>query len=350
MSPITESDSLPEGVLAPSHRRLTAPDPTPTFDVRPLIASDIDEVRGLFLRSFGHAMTDKLWLWKYGENRGLAVVARDKLNRVAAHYGGMRRDIHFRGQPAVALQIGDVMVPPEARQALSRNGPFFQVSSFMLDNQIGYGKPHLLGFGFPNTRAMRLGEKLGLYAEVDQIIEASWDAKPCLSGWWKVSPIDLHSPSDASHFHKLSLTMRKALVDKILPVRSLTWWEHRYAQNPTHQYKLLWLTSKWFSKRLGAFVLRVPGEHNAPWELMDWVCAPAHISHLVCAARSYVAQSQGASVNAWCTSSVANWLTKLGGQRVALDVRIPTSIRQAGPAPEDLRGRWWLTGGDTDFR
>lgn len=322
----------------------------PTFDVRPLNASDIDDVKALFLRSFGHSMTDKFWQWKYGENRGLAVIARDRLNHLAAHYGGMRREIHFQGQPAIALQIGDVMVPPEARQALSRNGPFFQASSFMLDTQIGYGKPHLLGFGFPNTRAMRLGEKLGLYAEVDQIIEASWEAELCLPWSWRVTPLNLESHSDVSQLHKLSEIMHKALPEKIIPIRSPSWWQHRYSKHPTYQYKLLWLKSVWFSRHLGAFVLRIPSEKNSPWELMDWICAPAYIPRLIQAAKSYVAQSGGVAVHAWCTRSVADWLTQSGGKLVELNVRIPTSVRQLGPTPQDLKGRWWLMGGDTDFR
>jgi len=33
-----------------------------------------------------------------------------------------------------------------------------------------------------------------------------------------------------------------------------------------------------------------------------------------------------------------------------LDVFVPANAWTAGPPIEKLIGRWWLTGGDTDFR
>lgn len=315
--------------------------------------TDVDAIRALFFRSFGETMTEDLWHWKYGDDRGLAIVRQGSDGQLTAHYGAMRRDIHFLGQAALAIQIGDVMVPPEARGALSRNGPFFQVASTMLDTQIGYGKPHLIGFGFPNTRAMRLGEKLGLYAEVDQIIEAQWSPRVCPSWRWRIKSLDLHDPENAKQLDDLWVQMRALLSQKIVPVRNSAWWRHRYVHHPERQYKLFWIIDAVFRRPLAAFVLRpapAGSEQLSPWELMDWVCTPKHVHHVISAARSVVANAQGCGLMAWCSTSIVQQMNPSEGQLTPLDVKIPTSVRQPGPPPETIRGCWWLTGGDTDFR
>jgi len=316
-------------------------------------SSDTEAIRALFFRSFGEAMSEALWHWKYGNGRGLALIRRGSDGNLTAHYGAIRRPVCFRGHDAVAIQIGDVMVPPEARGALSRNGPFFQVASTMLDTQIGYGKPHLLGFGFPNTRAMRLGEKLGLYAEVDHIVEARWTPAACLPWRWNIKMLNLDVLENAIALDRLWLRMRDFLPTHTVPIRNSAWWQHRYLQHPERRYQLYWIMDAIFRRPTAAFVLRAAPsgrEHEMPWELMDWVGHPGHVDRVISAARTVVAKAGGGALLAWCSSAVAQRMNPSEGEFTPLDVKIPTSVRQPGPALDAIRGNWWLTGGDTDFR
>ena len=118
-------------------------------------------MRALFAATFGHEMSDAHWRWKYGGGRGAAVGVWEN-RRLSAHDGGVARDILFFGEPQSAAQSCDVMVAPSGRATLSRQGPLFLAAATYLENQLGYGNPHLLGVGFPNLRAWKAPARLGL--------------------------------------------------------------------------------------------------------------------------------------------------------------------------------------------
>ena len=68
---------------------------------------------------------------------GEATGVRNASGKLVAHYGAMPRPILFFGQDAMAVQIGDVMVLPEARGVWSRSGPFSTATRLYLDERIG---------------------------------------------------------------------------------------------------------------------------------------------------------------------------------------------------------------------
>ena len=80
--------------------------------------------RDLFQSVFGQPMSQAHWQWKYANGHGEATGVRNASGKLVAHYGAMPRPILFFGQDAMAVQIGDVMVLPEARGVWSRSGPF----------------------------------------------------------------------------------------------------------------------------------------------------------------------------------------------------------------------------------
>ena len=137
-------------------------------------AGQLGEVQSLFQRVFKHAMSESLWCWKYAGGRGVAVGARAPSGELLAHYGGTLRSVLLMGHPTLAVQIGDVMVAQEGRAALSHKGPFGMVVQAFFERHVGVGTGPALGFGFPNARHMRLGERLGHYAQVDKIFELTW--------------------------------------------------------------------------------------------------------------------------------------------------------------------------------
>ena len=106
---------------------------------------------------------------------GAGVVVRED-DEIVAYFGGMERRILFNGVPVTAFQSGDSMVAREHRGTLSKRGPFFLSVAAFQDRYLGNGRPYLISYGFPNERAMRLAERLGMYTQIGALFEIYWPA------------------------------------------------------------------------------------------------------------------------------------------------------------------------------
>lgn len=300
----------------------------------------------LFEATFGYPVSSKHFRWKYRDARHPGVGLRAADGSLVAFYGGMPRAIHYFGRPETAVQVGDVMVRPDTQGVLSKNGPFRRCCSTYIERSIGHDRPYLLGFGFPERRAMRLAEKQGLYVCVDEIQELSWPAEAGRPGWLtSTRPIN-HGNIDC--INALWQQMAPHFHDAIIGVRDADWFDKRYRQHPEGHYSL-WLTvHRWSRKPLVAFVLRERQDDSV--ELIDIVGAPDQFVHAVASARRHAGKLGKSRLTAWMTrSQLALWRAT---QPASTDtgVRVPLSVITPGPSPDEVRGHWWLMGGDTDFR
>jgi SAM-dependent methyltransferase len=329
--------------------------------VRPLLRlgavaqAESPAMRRLFEQVFGQPLTPADWHWKYGDGRGSAVGLWQG-DRLLAHYGGITRTIRMDGADVPACQVGDVMVLPEANAGLARQGAFQQVAATALARSIGWGRRHLLGYGFPNARALRVAQRLGLYEPVDQVLQLEWPAPP--AGRWAdrllaTEPVraDALQPGQPvwRALQELWSAMHTALPHALLPVRDPAWIRHRYGRRPGVAYQVYLLRRRLGGQAVGAFVLRLHADHA---ELMDLIGAARHMPSLVRAARARAGAQGVAWLRLWITASQAHWVDDPAdpAARIDIDVFVPTCIHTPGPAPDSLRGRWFLTGGDTDFR
>lgn len=325
---------------------------TTPWQVAPWSPDQAPEIRELFHRVFGHSMPSILWDWKYGSGRGVATIIRDHAGRMVGHYGGMSRQIDFFGQPEIAVQIGDVMVAPEARGILTRRGPVALMTAAFLDSWIGFNRAYLVGFGFPNSRAFRVAERLKLYADVGRVNEIYWPylANKKFSAWpTSFHPIDWSKNKTVEQLDVAWEKMRNSTVGWIIPQRNGAWWRHRFANHPLYQYKCYWLCERWSRKKWAALALRPGKAAGDSWELMDWIGDYEDSQDILHAARQ-IAANNGAELKGWFSSTLTNTLITPDSIVTDIQVHIPTSIHRLGPDPEQLRGKWWLTGGDTDFR
>lgn len=346
-----------------------------------LRAADAPAMRELFAEVFGQPLTAAHWQWKYGEGRGLAVavwqatVVQGARPRLVAHFGGLRRALSYRGQQVVGLQCVDVMVAPEGRASLSRHGPLFLATASCLELELGHGRPQLLGFGFPNRRAFRLPERLGLYAAVGYMLEVRWPllrAHPSLR--LTLRPLTLTqtaagqrqlAAAAAATINACWQAMQASLADYIVGVRDAAHVEHRYVQHPQFDYQLFELRPRWRGAALGVLVLRRHEEAGGMWcELVDVIAPLAHWPQLVRQARRLAARMGATALRGWFSDGLLRALAGGGfqpGQVLAapplgaselltLDISIPANVWSPGPAPDEQRGRWWLMAGDTDFR
>jgi len=327
----------------------------PTLRLRHVGQSQSPSVRTLFEKVFGQPLSEAAWHWKYGDGRGNAI-GLWREDALLAHYGCSTRMVCMDGAEVAACQVGDVMVLPEANAGLERQGAFQQLAATGLEQGIGWGRPHLLGYGFPNARALRVAQRLGLYEPVDQVLQLEWQT--LLSGRWSdrllaTQPVmaDKLQPGDPAWqaLRKLWDAMRRELPHALLPVRDPAWVRHRYGCRPGVNYQVHMLRWRLGGFPVGAFVLRLHDDHA---ELMDLIGPPGQMQNLLRAARSS-ARAQGLRLlRAWITASHASWLDDPAdpARRVDIDVLVPTCRHTPGPGPDSLKGRWFLMGGDTDFR
>jgi 2-polyprenyl-3-methyl-5-hydroxy-6-metoxy-1,4-benzoquinol methylase len=302
----------------------------------------------VFEASFDVEFSPELWSWKYDGGRAASVVAeRDGV--VIAHYGGVVRSIHYFGRVCCAVQICDVMVMPDRRSFFSRNGLFFKTAASMLEQHVGFRAENLLGFGFPNLKAMHVAERLGLYEKTDELIElslmptrAAGLASDGLASDGIVQVVDFESVLPL--VNRLWEKMLPAFSDAIIGVRDGNYLHHRFVQRPALDYECLTVS---FEGEIKALAFR--RAHNDGYLLMD-IIAAAH--DLPAALRAVLLPCESNKLSVfWLT---AGQLFRVQHGEDALQVtttgiQIPCNRWSRGPHAATLAGKWWLTAGDMDF-
>lgn len=320
----------------------------PKWRLQLLGKNHIPAMLGLFKDTFHHDMTQATWQWKYGSNLSHQVGAwlGDKL---IAHYGGVGRKILFFGQPQMAVQICDVMVDTNERGILTRKGPFFLTTATFLERFIGYGKPYLVGFGFPNERHMKIAERHGLYAAVGRMTEFSWSTRSRFPLWGT----RLHLISgNQTNLTKATVNqcwqrMARDLHGAIIGVRDWEYVLHRYLNHPQQRYQVILVKSRFSPRARGILVLRSDPEGC---EIVDLIAPLAEIPLLITHARRLAGLQGAARVFCRITENFARHFAVTGGTQQTVNIHIPANAWSDGPPPETLKDHWWLMSGDKDFR
>lgn len=319
----------------------------PRWRLRLLEEHHTDEMLMLFERVFGHRMEPEMYCWKYGAGRGSGIgIWRE--GRMVGHYGAMKRDILFFGQRWTAVQIGDVMVDSNERGVLTRSGPFFLMAATFVERHVGFGKPFLLGFGFPERRAMKLAELQGLYAKVGCMIELTWLPTTRMPKWLTFQ--QTVEPRDAwgiGAVNELWRQMAQDLQGAVVGVRDWQFLVHRYFAHPCYRYQVILVGNRFGGRFHAAFVLR---REQGECELVDIVAPLKNIPLAISHARRLAGMGGDARLFCRITENFAPLFEVAGCVRQELDIHIPANAWSCGPAPDILQGQWWLMSGDTDYR
>ena len=299
----------------------------------------------LFETAFGYRIDPALWHWKYREagSPGMGVW-RD--GRMVAFYGAMPRPVLFLGKPVSTVQIGDVMSHPAERGVMTRSGPFQIAASTFIDRSVGYGRPHLFGFGFPTAKALQVAQKLGLYEGVDHMCELVWPAEASWIG--RLLRVAASGERDAATIDRMWQKMADDFSDSIIGVRDARYVKERYRKHPTIAYDCLLVRRVLTGAPQGLAVVRRPEPGRI--ELVDLIGPKRNFNALIAAVRGWAAEQGASRVTAWLTESHAGLLAGTSPQQTRLDLVVPANVWSRGPSAEELRGRWWLMAGDTDFR
>ncbi len=311
----------------------------------PLDASQADLVRGLFAECFGKPLSRALWEWKYGGGRGLASGVWNERDELVAHYGGFPRSVIDAGKTRSAVQIGDVMVRPAERGLMTRKGAFYQAVTHFLASHVGDAAAYPHAFGFPNRRAMTLGQRLGVYQPVGRIMELVWKPTAADGLPWLQRLVPLAPEHDAARIALLWQAMCRDLPDALIGVRDAARIAQRYLNHPEHRYGVWLLQHRMTRRAIGLIVVR---QHEDRLEWLDMV-APTAAWDECAQAVLFLARKLGLDrVTLWLTRPFHQHL-QLPHQLNETDISIPCNSFTPGPSAESLRDRWLLMGGDTDF-
>ncbi|HJO35185.1 MAG TPA: GNAT family N-acetyltransferase [Gammaproteobacteria bacterium] len=318
-------------------------EPAVRWRAAPLGEQDLDALASLFTRAFDVPFDAGLWQWKYGQGRGynVGVWAQDRL---IAHYGIERRDTLLAGERLAGCHVGDVMVDPQVRGVLTRRGPFQRAAAALIESQVGQGRPLQFGVGFPNARAARLGVRLGLYAPVGEVIELRWPARPWHgAGAGPVRRLDLRRAADAALAQQAWARLAADLPRAAIDVRDVGYLQRRYDRHPRHTYRLLAIGRD----RPGVVAVRL---HRRSVEILDVLGALAELPGLLQAAAGYGARRARRGAFLWASRQHAAQLALPQARQIELGIVTVANAWSRGVPPAALEHRWWLTGGDTDFR
>lgn len=308
-----------------------------------------DEMSVLFARIFSQEMSSELWAWKYAEGRGCGIGVW-RAGEMVAHFGGLVRFILLKGEMWEGVQIVDVMVDAGGRRGVSRKGAFFHAAATFFERYVGVGKRFLFGYGFPNYRHFKVGEKLKLYEKVDQISLVCWpalQARPSLTIRLRRIGREGVCPQIGEKIDALWRAMAEDLRESVVGIRDWAYIQHRYLQHPTKKYHLMLATGRLSGKVVGLIVARPEMQELF---LLDVIAPLKNFSVMIHLARRLAAGLGLASLHTWITASHLQPFMVQGGEYHETDIFITNSCWGEGIPAEALRDRWWLTGGDTDFQ
>jgi len=301
------------------------------------------KILALFHAVFGQDMSSAQWDWKYGEGRGAGVVVCED-DEVVAYFGGMERRILFKGTPVTAFQCGDSMVAREHRGTLSKRGPFFLSVAAFLDRYLGNGRPYLISYGFPNERAMRLAERLGMYTQIGTLFEIYWPADASVN--FRSVPFDFDDDGHRNALETLWHVMAEEFDRRAIGVRDLEYLAHRYRDHPMHAYLIQLVFDSSGARLLGIVIARKAEQRLI---LVDFVARQQEFRSLVCYAKSLAHEEQCSEVFGWMTDIDCHLISGTGENLSELPLRLPFGVYREGLDPEEIRDRWFFLCGDSDF-
>jgi len=301
------------------------------------------QVRKLFNEVFKQPMSEANWQWKYGENRGVGVVVNHG-DEPIAYFGGTERRVVFNGEYLVAVQCGDSMVAEAHRGTLSKKGPFYLSVTSFLGQYVGFGLPYLLSYGFPNARAMRLAERLGMYDEIGNLLDVVWKAEndPAYAS----ASLDFESARHQQLISSLWEEMASEFVDRAIGVRDAEYLKYRYHDHPELDYNLNIVSLASSNSPVGLIVTRKVEDRLL---LVDVLAAKKDIRHLVQFGKNLAVELNCGEMYGWLTEVDSDLVADTSVIISETPLRLPLGVYSDGLTADDVRDKWFFMCGDSDF-
>ena len=324
---------------------VTSRKPSDRWSVREATDNDFEAIKTLFQDTFNQPLHEEVWNWKYkfAHSSGYIVSEGDQ---IAGFCGGAPRRGMVKGQPAMLAQLGDVMVDKRQRGVLTKTGPFYRSVYGFLTEKIGQGREFEFGFGFPNRRHLRVGQRQNLYTPTDRILEAVW---PVQNADMQLTPWQ-GEPELAKHIDDLWLKMATHLESYLVGVRDQDWMRFRFLDKPMDHYQLYLVHGAANASEFIGMIVLKDYPDSSHMELLDIITNPEQSEKVLAAAQQVAHRLGRQSLQAWLTANVYSWFCNTGAEITPTEVFVPGN---ALDDPEHLaisKDSWWLMGGDSDFR
>ena len=140
--------------------------------------------------------------------------------------------------------------------------------------------------------------------------------------------------------------MDRDLSGAIVVIRDWAYLRRRYFAHPENDYRVVLVRRRFGIWALGVLVLN---RRDSDCELLDVVAPLRRIPALIAAARAEAGRMGAKRLKGWIASGFRGAFAATGCADAELDVSLPTSVWAPGPDVEEIRDKWWLTLGDTDF-
>jgi len=321
----------------------------PRWKISLVTEQDSIAVRNLFNEVFDpETMSPEFWRWKYGDGKGLSTAAWNG-DKMVGHFGGIKKEIRYFGQPKFTVQLADVMVSTQERAVLTKHSALFLIETTFLENNIGYGANTWIGYGFPNDAHLKVAKRLNLLGVHDaigrKIVELSWSTIASKAQLW--TRIRHLQPSETNKqiINQLWQQMQTSLQHAIVGIHS---WEHiqyRYLLHPHHKYELLLITRRFTGQALGVVVIN---RQEDICNIRDFIGNIKYIPEVIQQVRRIAGNWGMLHVKSWITD---NFIETFPTSEVETKdmAYIPHNTWSKYLPPETEEGHWWLMSGDTDF-
>lgn len=321
-----------------------------SLTARELTAADDAQLHALFQEVFRTDISPALLAWKYDEGRGQRHGVFSDEGRLLAHCGLTFRHARVEGESRRVAQLGDLMATRSKPGGLTRGASVFHhLIAHVYDNVQDAQNPDAVTYGFPSGRAMRLGEQLGLAVSIGVMNELLLAPQPAPGAFgWRAQPVTQFDARFDRLADRLWQRMAADFRSEVLCVRDAAFLRYRYVQHPQQRYEAWRLTNWWGRDQALVFGKR----DGAIFEVLDVVAARADIPKAMDALRRQAGAWPGIeSFRLWLTDRHAQLFAAMPGCASSeLQFRLVVNFNSSGGNLNRFEGKWWLTGGDTDYR
>jgi hypothetical protein len=335
----------------PSTPRPPVPlNPLPTgIEVRLYQPGDEIGIARLFQIAFEKELTIPHWRWKYqgqGNPRTYAAVAVDDREGIVAHYGGVPLRMIRRGRPIKGLAICDIMVHPRFRGIFLKGGLFQRVAEAIPSAAVQEG--FVMGYGFPQIRAVKIGEAQGFYERIEEAVEAQRPVRfhqgPTRYRY-KLFPMDWLDARIDALWDRVGTTLELAVArDR----RYLFW---RFKRHPHYTYQLWGLRRRWSRRLAGWAVVRdMPACRQGRGEtlyVMDLLFEESPLP-LLDKLDNMAAAAGKPSLTLWLPPRYHGVLEARGFTLKPTGIVIPRTTHPGTLPKEEMQGKFYYTLGDFD--
>lgn len=245
------------------------------YELRPAADGDREELVALHNAAYagddGHGLNPVdagVWDWRYGADgvgHASSVAADRESGSIAAFVGGVPLRLWLRGEVTSGVLSLDLMTSPSRSRGLRRVGVFGRLVHYWCDH---YFSPleTWFGFGFPSTRAFRIGRRFGGYRLLRPVNVLVHERPGALfgevGGLEAVEVERVSADADA-------LWTRTAGDIELGVVRDAAYFGHRYSDHPRLSYRLVEVRETAGGRLRGVVVTRRGGIAEDGVMLMD---------------------------------------------------------------------------------